>query len=905
MKPNRSASAFRRLPRLFARSTLAVATAAALASASFGAHAVDSVYQQRFLTQYAKIKNPANGYFSPDGVPYHSIETLMVEAPDYGHETTSETYSFWLWLEAQYGRATGDWAPLHTAWASMEKAMIPASTDQPTNAFYNPAKPATYAAEFPLPSQYPSQILSGIPVGQDPISTELASAYGTHDVYGMHWLVDSDNWYGYGRCGDGVTKPAFVNSFQRGPQESVWETVAHPSCETFKWGRTGGTQGFLSLFTGDSSYSKQWRYTDAPDADARVVQAIYWAQTWAKAQGKGGDVADLVVKAAKMGDFLRLAMFDKYFKRIGNCTDAQSCPGGTGQADGQGFRDNQHYLLSWYYAWGGANDQAAGWAWRIGSSHNHFGYQNPLAAWALSTQAAFKPLSPTGAGDWSKSLGRQVEFYRWLQSAEGGIAGGATNSWNGSYSMPPAGTATFHGMFFDPAPVYHDPASNSWFGFQAWSMERVAEYYYASGDATAGAVLAKWVAWASAHTTLGSDGKTFAIPNTLAWSGQPDNWNAASPGANAGLHVAITDTTNDVGVTAAFARTLTWYGTRANDTAAVALAKSLLDRVWLLSSDPAGVSVPELRPDYLRFDDKYDPVTGQGVYIPSGWTGTNAQGATLDANTTFLSERPKYKQDPQWPKLQAYLAGGAAPTWTYHRFWAQSDVAMAMEDYAVLTTTAITPAILTSASAVTVPEGGSASITVSLSAKPAATVKVKVKAAAGGDADLTVKPATLTFTPDDYATPQKLKFSDAVDADALNGTANFKLSGSGLTGASVLATEKDKDIVPTTCAIDFDTTNDWGNGQNTNITLRNTGTVPIVNWTLLYTESNDFTVSTFWNANVVASGRNLTDTPVSFNATIAPGASASFGTTIAYASGARPVPTNARLADRACTVTVK
>ena len=30
----------------------------------------------------------------------------MVEAPDHGHETTSEAFSFWIWLEAQYGRVT-------------------------------------------------------------------------------------------------------------------------------------------------------------------------------------------------------------------------------------------------------------------------------------------------------------------------------------------------------------------------------------------------------------------------------------------------------------------------------------------------------------------------------------------------------------------------------------------------------------------------------------------------------------------------------------------------------------------------------------------------------------------------------------------------------------------------------
>ena len=57
-----------------------------------------------------------------------------------------------------------------------------------------------------------------------------------------------------------------------------------------------------------------------------------------------------------------------------------TCPTSTGKTSSTG-------LLSWYYAWGGAMDNA--WSWRIGSSHNHGGYQNPLAAWAMS------PAGPT------------------------------------------------------------------------------------------------------------------------------------------------------------------------------------------------------------------------------------------------------------------------------------------------------------------------------------------------------------------------------------------------------------------------------------------------------------------------------------------------------------------------------
>ncbi|MFH9657751.1 glycoside hydrolase family 48 protein [Streptomyces sp. NPDC017248] len=627
-------------------------------------------YDARFLDLYGKITNPANGYFSPEGIPYHSVETLIVEAPDQGHETTSEAYSYLLWLQAMYGKVTGDWSKFNGAWEIMEKYMIPTHADQPTNSYYNASKPATYAPEYDTPNEYPAKLDASVSVGPDPIAGELKSAYGTDDVYGMHWIQDVDNVYGFGnepgKCeaGPTATGPSYINTFQRGPQESVWETVPQPTCDAFKY---GGKNGYLDLFTGDSSYAKQWKYTDAPDADSRAVQAAYWADVWAKQQGKSGEVSATVAKAAKMGDYLRYAMYDKYFKKIGNCA-SPSCPAGTG-------KDASHYLLSWYYAWGGATDTSAGWAWRIGSSHVHGGYQNPLAAYALSSVADLKPKSATGAADWSKSLQRQLEFYQWLQSSEGGIAGGATNSWAGRYAAPPAGTSTFYGMYYDEAPVYHDPPSNQWFGFQAWSMERVAEYYQQTGNATAKAVLDKWVKWALSKTTVNPDG-TYRIPSTLKWSGQPDTWNASSPGANTGLHVTVADYTDDVGVAAAYAKTLSYYAAKSGDATAKSTAKALLDGMWDHYQDSLGIAVPETRTDYSRFNDS--------VYVPSGWTGTMPNGDAISSSSTFSSLRSFYKSDPNWSKIEAYLKGGAAPVFTYHRFWAQADIALAMGSYAEL-----------------------------------------------------------------------------------------------------------------------------------------------------------------------------------------------------------------------------
>ncbi len=164
--------------------------------------------------------------------------------------------------------------------------------------------------------------------------------------------------------------------------------------------------------------------------------------------------------------------------------------------------------------------------------------------------------------------------------------------------------------------------------------------------------------------------------------------------------------------------------------------------------------------------------------------------------------------------------------------------------------------------------------------------------------------ASLVFTPSNSDVAQKLVFKDAQDADALNGIATFTLTAAGVTGASVVATEKDKDIVPSACTIAFDTSNDWGNGENQTVVLTNTGATTISDWVMTWTESSVVTLSNSWNATVTQSARDLSAKPVSCNATLAPGAHADFGLTLRY-SGAKAMPTNARLAGQDCTVSVK
>jgi hypothetical protein len=657
----------------YGSATVSVTEAAGTGSASG--------YDAWFLSLYNTIKNPANGYFSPKGIPYHSVETLIVEAPDYGHETTSETYSYWLWMEADYGRVTGDWTGFNNAWSNMEQFMIPGASAQPGQSTYKASAPATYGPEEPVPSDYPVALNSSVPVGSDPIAAELQSTYGTANIYAPSWIMDTDNKYGFGQCEDGTSTPSWINSYQRGPEESVWDTIPQPDCDMFKF---GGPNGFLDLFNnGGGSFAKQYKFTDAPDADARMVQAAYWADTFAKAQGKTSSVTATLAKAAELGDYLRYSMFDKYFKQIGNCIGSTTCAAGTGKSN------EDTYLMSWYYAWGG--DTGGAWSWRIGGSSIHEGYQNPLAAFALSTDTNLIPKSPTAKADWATSLTTQLNLYQWLQSAEGGIAGGVTNNWGGNYGdagKPPTGDPTFDGMYYDWEPEYHNPPSNQWFGYQTWPMERVAEYYYASGNAQAKSILDKWVKWAESVTTVNPTTGTLTLPGTLTWTGQPNgNYTSGTtaPPANTGLHVATSGGSTDIGVATSLAKVYEYYAAKSGDATSRTAAQNIIDIIHKYYSDSLGYSAPETRDDYKNFTVAYNTTNYEGVYVPAGWSGTYPGGITINSSTnTFLSIRPWYKNDPAWPKVQAYLDGGSAPVFNYHRFWAEADVATAFDTFAQL-----------------------------------------------------------------------------------------------------------------------------------------------------------------------------------------------------------------------------
>ena len=103
------------------------------------------------------------------------------------------------------------------------------------------------------------------------------------------------------------------------------------------------------------------------------------------------------------------------------------------------------------------------------------------------------------------------------------------------------------------------------------------------------------------------------------------------------------------------------------------------------------------------------------------------------------------------------------------------------------------------AQAVTVGEGSEATLPVSLATRPFENVVVSMRP--NGDADITVSPAALTFTPEGYETVQTATVAARDDADSADGTAtiSFVAAGGGydaITGSlSVTESDSERDAI--------------------------------------------------------------------------------------------------------------
>ncbi|NES15443.1 MULTISPECIES: glycoside hydrolase family 9 protein [Micromonospora] len=121
--------------------------------------------------------------------------------------------------------------------------------------------------------------------------------------------------------------------------------------------------------------------------------------------------------------------------------------------------------------------------------------------------------------------------------------------------------------------------------------------------------------------------------------------------------------------------------------------------------------------------------------------------------------------------------------------------------------------------------------------------------------------------------------------------------------ASFLADQGAAAAVPApTCAVTYTTHGSWSGGFTTQVTVRNTGTAAVNGWNVRWAFTGDQKVDTYWLAKISQSGATVTAKNESYNATIAPGASITFGLNGLTAGGPNPNPTLVTLNGTPCTV---
>lgn len=714
------------------------------------AAAANESYAEMFSAMYDDVitNGQQNGYLSKNdngsgsfGIPYHSVEELCVEAPDYGHETTSEAMSYIVWMTAmhdvlvQQKRIDGKVGDLQKGWKTLE-AMMPGWSK---NAYGSDTKYQTIwkqerlkadtAEEGDYPENYPTKSYANQGGGDaiNPLYDTFKDAYGSDNgYYLMNWLADVEDWYGFG---GGKGKFVFINTFQRGTNESCFETVPQPCLEELKYGMKSSSQdngnGIKAIFNGIDAVPQQYSFTNAPDAEDRAIQAVYFANQY------GVDCGEVTGLAGKMGDQCRNDMFDKYYKEISKTTKITD-------SSASGAK-SQHYLMAWYTSWGGALSASYGdyqWAWQIGCSHSHQFYQNPLAAYALIDDKYINGgMTAKGAtDDYKESLKRQIEMYLWLQSVDGPIAGGCTNSYNGRYETYPSDLPTFYDMVYVAHPVYSDPGSNHWIGNQVWSVQRLAELYYylkkggddygikpggLSMEDALEAILERWVAWFEENTHfdwVDPEGNEFAycIPSSLNWGDDhdstdpncvPDTWTGTyNANGNQKLKPTIVGYgMTDYGCISSLCNTLIYYAkakdvdpkaamsddNTTTEAKGLRLANLLMSAQWDLGRDEIGLGFQESNGSLKR-------VFEQEVYIPSTYSGTMPDGSKLENGATFSSIRESYDKVKGYQDAKAYYQGkgednngdGVVDIKDYqfpmHRFWHAGDAIVTLGTMSLL-----------------------------------------------------------------------------------------------------------------------------------------------------------------------------------------------------------------------------
>ena len=307
--------------------------------------------------------------------------------------------------------------------------------------------------------------------------------------------------------------------------------------------------------------------------------------------------------------------------------------------------------------------------------------------------------------------------------------------------------------------------------------------------------------------TMDTDPATPGNQNTLTFT--PATWDTLQTVTLAAAHDA-----DGLDGTAVITHTLPGATRAARPITIAAVTATELDDDRAVTLSAPRVSVPEGGTASYTVALATQPTSVVTISVAN--RGGAADDADLTASPTTLTFTPGDWNTPQTVTLAAAQdADGVDGVAVITHAATSGDAGYDAIAIANVTVTELDDdrAVTLSASNVSVPEGGTASYTVVLATPPTAAVRIAVANRGGpaDDADLRASPATLTFTPDTWSTPQTVTLSAARDADTLDGSALITHTAtSDDTGydaiaiADVTATEVDDDADAEATEVDAD-----------------------------------------------------------------------------------------------------
>jgi hypothetical protein len=179
-----------------------------------------------------------------------------------------------------------------------------------------------------------------------------------------------------------------------------------------------------------------------------------------------------------------------------------------------------------------------------------------------------------------------------------------------------------------------------------------------------------------------------------------------------------------------------------------------------------------------------------------------------------------------------------------------------------------------------------------------------ITSSSGSATSVTLAPyslTTLVLSPGGSVTPTPTKTPVATPTIGVTSTPTPAQTPTATPTAGMTPTSTPTQTSGSNCKVAYTITNQWPGGFGATISITNTGTTAINGWTLTFAFPNGQTITQLWNGSYTQSGANVTITNVSYNGSIAAGAtlSSSPGLNGSW-NGSNTVPTSFKLNGVSC-----